>query len=106
MTICVKCNNLIKKKSGPDDTILYYCGAKELKCVPMSDPVTGKLKYIHVRGQGEIWNDIPYPFAKDINDGNCKYFQRKVKRGFGAIVRGILHKVSHFYICCVESPGH
>ena len=56
-----------------------YCGHPDLENPFGIDPVTGKKCYHKKNDLGRtITTDEKHPHARDINDGNCKYFERNI----------------------------
>ena len=83
MTICTKCKHYkfihTNKRESKNMWFNHFCKAVPHKKV--IDPVTGEMSYL-------IDNDLEqaiystekedqYPFCRDINDGNCEYYEEK-----------------------------
>ena len=71
--ICANCKHFVSKGSIWYD---QYCGAKEVRAKKAIDPVTGKIKYIKQNDFGNTYyDDNPRPYARDINNGDCPYYE-------------------------------
>lgn len=74
MTICARCGHFINRGSIWYD---QYCGAPEVRRPQAVDPVTGKRGFSSRNDLGTpIYDDNPYPHARDINTGECPYFKK------------------------------
>jgi hypothetical protein len=79
MITCIKCIHFYNKSDGTN-LIWYnlYCKAPVIQRPKAKDPVTGQTGYKTKNSLGdEYYDDTPSPFCRDINQGNCPYFEEK-----------------------------
>lgn len=77
-TICVNCKHLKSISDGPRTGIWYnmYCSA--VRRMSAIDPVSGNRCFLGKNSFGEdYFTDEEYPHCRDINKGNCPYFEEK-----------------------------
>lgn len=75
ITICVQCKMFENKGAIWYD---QFCCEPEVRAQEGIDPVTGKKQHIHKNDSGrKYYDDNPYPYARDVNSGNCEYFNKK-----------------------------
>lgn len=58
-----------------DDDDVHRCGAEANRREVTVDPVDGGTKYVGKHGE---LSRIPYPPCRDVTDGDCPLFERKV----------------------------
>jgi hypothetical protein len=74
-TICADCKNCVKKNEA-NIWYNYHCGAIFLP--ETIDFVTGDTYYIgHGNGDPRNLTSEKHPYCRDVNDGSCRYFERK-----------------------------
>lgn len=76
-TICVECR--FHNGASPDASWLSHrCFYPALEGGEKQDPVTGKIKYANEDSQGIVFlTREKNPYCRDINTGNCEYFEAK-----------------------------
>jgi len=74
-TICVNCKHFIKTS---DIWYNQFCGNKDVGAKKAINPVTGEVGYLKKNDLGgQYYDKNRYPFARDINKGNCSIFEVK-----------------------------
>lgn len=80
-TICAKCKHIVKKEDRRPGTYWYNysCGHPELEHPKGIDYVTGEPCYWTKNDLGQTYcTASPRPFCRDINDGECRYYEEAV----------------------------
>jgi len=74
-TICAKCVYFLRR--GP---VWYdmFCRNMTVRRHESIDPVTGEKGYLVSNDLGVVYlSDKPYPYARDVNHGNCQHYKRR-----------------------------
>lgn len=75
LTLCVNCTY----HKGSGEWYDHFCKHPEVRFIPDIDPVTGEKGYAKTNdlGRGSL-TDTPYPYCRDINQGQCPYFKESI----------------------------
>ncbi len=76
-TICVNCrHHRYKNPYAPEVWYNHLCAAVELEATV--DPVTGAAGFLDKNDLGRTYiTEDRYALCRDINHGNCEYYQKK-----------------------------